>query len=298
MRFSPDGKWLATTTLKGVVKLWNLTTGKETHALINGKSWSRPIVFTPDSTRVAFISSDDQKAGRPMELIIWSVRTGKLLRRINCTTERARAVAFSPDGKVLAAGGKRIRLWDPSTGKALRTLDLPAGTEAIHRLVFSADRKRLAALSTFIEGGSIHIYEIDKVARPVSLTAFKPQVLRAWFRRDGKRLESLHRDGKRRCWDVLTGKLLATQHAARLPRSEPVYCPFSADGRLLAFFDERIILRETLTGKELWSVPPRYAAARTGLPIEFSPDGRWLATAPDDWAVEVWDLRAILKGRR
>ena len=54
------------------------------------------------------------------------------------------SVAFSPDGKTLASGGKDtpIKLWDAETGKLLRTLT--GHTGRVESLAFSPDGKTLA----------------------------------------------------------------------------------------------------------------------------------------------------------
>ena len=53
------------------------------------------------------------------------------------------AVAFSPDGKLLASAGgdKMVRLWDPATGQELRTLT--GHTDWVRSVAFSSDGKLL-----------------------------------------------------------------------------------------------------------------------------------------------------------
>jgi WD40 repeat protein len=75
----------------------------------------------------------------------WDVASGKELRQFAGPEVFARTLAFSPDGKLLAAGrlDGRIRLWRVDTGTLLR--DLPAHDRAVTALAFSPDGRLLAS---------------------------------------------------------------------------------------------------------------------------------------------------------
>jgi WD40 repeat protein len=65
-------------------------------------------------------------------------------------------LAFSPDGRTLAAGcgDARVRLWDPVTGQLLLVLD--GHTQRVNTVAFSPDGRSLASAS---HDGAIRLWQ-------------------------------------------------------------------------------------------------------------------------------------------
>jgi len=58
-------------------------------------------------------------------IIIWDVKSGEILKRLEGHSEPVNSVSFSPDGGLLASGGgdKTIIIWDIKSGKILKRLE-------------------------------------------------------------------------------------------------------------------------------------------------------------------------------
>jgi WD40 repeat protein len=93
-----------------------------------------PAVQSPDK-RLTAIGSD--KAIR-----VFDAQTQKELLTMMGHTGRVTALAFSPDGKLLASGSadRSIGLWEAATGKELRRFKVADGVTAV---TFSPDGSRL-----------------------------------------------------------------------------------------------------------------------------------------------------------
>ena len=143
-------------------------------------------------------------------------------------TKSANAVAFSPDNRWLASGGKDnvIKIWDLATGNVLRTLY--GHTSNVNALAVSPDGKLLASgsgdindkrdLGTFTQGGVVGGEEDNTVRLWSVQTGRQLQVLRGHelpigavaFSNDGHSLTSVGGDAVK-VWDVSAGTELRSQ---------------------------------------------------------------------------------------
>jgi WD40 repeat protein len=79
---------------------------------------------------------------------LWDLTSGRLDRVLEGHRPSTRAVAFSPDGRLLATIGSdgMVRLWGATTGAELRCLDGRA--ECLRGVAFSPDGRTLAATAS------------------------------------------------------------------------------------------------------------------------------------------------------
>ena len=103
--FSPDGRWLATASREkaSAGKIWNVETGepKVTLAATGNKSVS--VIYNLEGTMLA--TTNDKG------VTLWDAQTGELLATLG---EARYPVAFSPDGRTMATGGRNDTaiLWE------------------------------------------------------------------------------------------------------------------------------------------------------------------------------------------
>lgn len=162
--------------------------------------------------------------------------------------------AFSPDGKMIAtAAGDTIQVWTTDTGEPVTRMQLPE-KQFLVRMVFSPDGKKLVS-----EG---------------------------------------REDPLVRTWDLKTGKQVGEWRHHERPTREAFSSPFlafSPDGRVMAvrFFPPPptymgLALRDVSTGKTLLEMPNHMEFFRVD--VDFSPDGKLMATTGEGDGVSLWDV--------
>jgi WD40 repeat protein len=280
--FTPDGK-IAVSAAESL-RLWDVATGTQRKALIGGGSAVSAVAFSPDGKLMA---SADEASTAPDGTARWAVRlwvtsSGRLLASLGGHPAPVLAVAFSPDGKRLAAGaGNVVRLWDVPGRKELRVLAGHGGT--VTSVAFAPDGKTLASATGRPKGdGSARLWDVESGRElrrfPVGFlgtVAFAP---------DGKALAVAAGDAAVRLYDPATGRELP-QSAGRVVRAQCLAC--SPDGRLVAAVGADIVLLDAATGRQVRHLGSpalgTYAAA-------FTPDGRTLATGGRDGVVRLWEV--------
>jgi len=113
--FSPDDRFIATSSWDTTVRIWSAVNGDLIRILrgANGQSWQG--AFSPDGKLIAVGAGDNQ-------VRIWNVESGELLHTLHGFAGWIRSLHFSPDGKVLAAGAAAgtLRVFDILTGESIQ----------------------------------------------------------------------------------------------------------------------------------------------------------------------------------
>ncbi|MBO0701132.1 MAG: WD40 repeat domain-containing protein, partial [Zavarzinella sp.] len=200
-------------------------------------------------------------------------------------TDSVFALAFSPDGKILASGSfdKTIKLWDVASGKEIRTLS--GHTKQVVSLAFSPDGKRLASAANPFFGdaepapGEVKTWEVATGLELRVFEGFQAPVFAVTFSTDGVRLIAAGGTGEFggvRAWTTKTGRLGFDVALSEGPFYAVAYSP---DGKSFAMggAGKRIHVRATAAQNEDWFTTathpdPIYAVA-------YSPDGKLIASA-------------------
>lgn len=153
VQYSPNSTRLATASSDGTVKVWDVATAKSTLTLVTTHGRVTTVAWSPDGKQIASSGVDDIVA-------VWDLATGKVVSRL-CYSDPndspdhcpysgwVYTVAYSPDGKSIAASGDAfgIRIWDVATWKCTLTLPSPPQSMlgAAFQVSWSPDGKHLAS---------------------------------------------------------------------------------------------------------------------------------------------------------
>ncbi|MBS0210231.1 MAG: protein kinase [Planctomycetes bacterium] len=260
-------------------------------------------------------------AGWDGQVRVWNLPAGTSQRVIPYGGMYVHGVAFSPDGKSLAAGGndKRgyIKLWAADTGKLIRTFE--GHTDSVLSLVFSRRGERL--LSTSYDG-TARLWDTASGQLICTLGGHSWWVWSAAFSHNEAEIITASQDGTAIVWSIADeiGIQAGSTSARRPPRTVrnhagAVYAvAVSSDGVRVATggYDKRALLWKAgdvqpfrlsavLSAKQAaLSITELKAHTAAVHALSFSPDGRRLATGGLDNAINIWDVAAgkLLKSLR
>ena len=193
-------------------------------------------------------------------------------------------IAYSPDGKILAAAsGIGVWLYDAYTGAEVNLL---AGhTIPVQSLEFSPDGSTLASGGANLDN-TIRLWDVHTGAHRHTLTGHEGGVRALAFSPDSLRLASGSEDDSIRLWDTRTYQSVQVlDYYTRDVRS----IVFSPDGATLASGsgDDIIRLRNAQTGEIVQTLEGHIGSVWS---VAFSPDGNTLAGGGWNNTIRLWDV--------
>jgi WD40 repeat protein len=273
---SPDGRWLASASDDGTIKLWDMASGLEGRTLQGHKKSVRSVTFNRSGERLASVSDD-------RTVKVWNATTGENLLTLPAGPQiTAGEASFSPDGRYLAApgDGNTVKVWDLTSQKERFTLQ--GHTGIIESVTFRPDGRRLASA-----GGdhTIQLWDGDTGKRILVLQGNQGPLNAVAFSPDGHRIASAGWNPTVRLWDADTGREVMTLagHDATVRA-----VAFSPDGNQLASAsdDRSVKLWDLQTGAEKLTLRGHEDSVTS---VVFDRDGWRLVTGSADQTVRVWE---------
>ncbi len=319
--FSPDGKTIAAGCSDGGVVLWDVAArkrlGDEPLPVTEGTVWS--VAFSRDGKTIAAgygFGPGSGLAGSGGGVVLWDVATrNRLGDEPRPVTEGwVESVAFSPDGRTIAAGYSAgdggVVLWDVAARKRLVDEPLPVTEGCVSSVAFSPDAKTVAA-GYFVQGGTgsdsgVVLWDVATRTRlgDEPLSVKEGWVFSVAFSPDGKTIAAgyyvvFHDVGGVVLWDVARRSRLVDEPLS-VKEGNVRSVAFSPDGKTIAagyefdFIRGGVVLWDVAAGKRL--VDEQLAVNEGGVrSVAFSPDGKTIAAgfaAGDGSAVVLWEAPA------
>jgi len=210
MAFSPDGKTVAVSDRDGVLRLYSASDEDEGERLLPGpfRGEVESLVFSPTGDLVATASRQG--------VVLWNLATDEAPQLLEGLPQGAGVVRFSPDGKLLAVGGRHrspATIFDVASRKPLVSIDSDGEGHSTEGMCFTADGKQLVIPSKY---GAIEFFDVQTGKLVNSLEAQSTQLQGVAVSPQGEFLASIGNLAAIEVWDLKSGKRISDQWIGNL----------------------------------------------------------------------------------
>lgn len=295
--YSPDGRWLASASRDGTVRVWDLGNGREVTAYRGHaddlKSQTEDtnvfrvpaVAFAPDGQSIASSGGE--------HIHVWEPKTGKRLHILKGHKGVVKALAFGPNANTLLSGGddRTIHIWDIRAEKPVySTSDQNQRVEAV---AFGAGGKLIAAINAAGELSvynpatkkkllSIPVTDSGQAGYGVAFAADEYGIVTAGGDTKPKLIAGPDPEGTR----AGIGQTIRayTGHSAKVNSLAA-----TPDGKLIVTGskDKSVRIWDANTNKQLWSFQGHLGQVTA---VALRPDGRQAASGGEDGTIRLWPL--------
>lgn len=267
----------------GVVNVWDAESGERLEHLEHGVKPIAALAFSPDGSRLAAGTWDSDVA-------LWHVGEWGTPVRVfpprNEDYQAVRDLAFSPDGKELAVcyADGRARRYDAATQTLLGTLDTTSlgNVKELEDVAYLPDGARLATVGADL---TLRLWERASGRLLGEYAGHERAVQSVVASPDGSWLYTGDAEGSVRAWDLA---VLAPERTVWRGPSTSYSLALDPSGERAALtgWEGPLRIVEVASGLELAAWP---AHGASGVGVDWSADGRWLASTGNDGRVVLWD---------